>query len=152
MTVKSRPFTCTASEWYFTRVFMRIEQGSGPMDALLKEQTKKGFTPLKLFLLAVIMIILNAILQMLPDFSMKIGLSYLLGIVIFGCIIAAIITLKKAGSAYEKFATSMTNEPSVSEEVVLYEPTNEGIHMNYFNQQGKEQMLFVRWGDIQEMT
>src|SRR5699024_6550426 len=123
MTVKSRPFTCTASEWYFTRVFMKIEQGSGPMDALLKAQTKKGFTPLKLFLLAVIMLILNAILQVLPDFSMKVGFSYFLGIVIFGCIIAAIITLKNAGSSYEKFVTSLTNEPTVSEEVILYELT-----------------------------
>src|SRR5690625_69294 len=152
MTVKSRPFTCTASEWYFTRVFMRIEQGAGPMDALLKEQTKKGFTPLKVFLLAVIMIILNGILQVLPDFPMKVGFSYLLGIVIFGCIIAAIITLKNAGSSYEKLVASLTNEPTVNENVILYELTNEGIHMNYFNQMGREQMLFIRWENIQEMT
>lgn len=152
MTVKSRPFTCTASEWYFTRVFMRIERGSGPVDALLKEQTKKGFMPLKLFLLAVVMIILNALLQVLPDFSMKKGFSCFLGIVIFGCIIVAIITLKNAGSSYEKFVTSLTNKPTVSEEVVLYAPMNEGIHINYFNQTGREQMLFIRWTDIQKMT
>lgn len=152
MSMQSHPFTCTASEWYFTRVFMRIEQGAGPMDALLKEQTKKGFTPLKLFLLAVIMIVFNGILQVLPDFPMKVLLSYLLGIAIFGCIIAAIITLKNAGSSYEKLVASLTNEPTVNENVILYELTNEGIHINYFNQMGREQMLFIRWEDIQEMT
>ncbi len=132
---------------------MRIEEGSGPIDALLRKQTKKGFTPLKLFLLAVIMIILNAILQVLPDFSVKMGLSYFLGVVVFGCMIAAIVTLKKAGSSYEKFVGSLTNEPTTGEEkVVLYETTDEGIYINYFNEPTREQMLFIRWESIQKMT
>lgn len=151
--MKNRPYTCTASEWYFVRVFMRIEEGSGPMDALLRKQTKKGFTSLKLFLLAVIMIVLTGILQVLPDFPIKLGLSYFLGVVIFGCMIAAIITLKKAGSSYEKFVASLTMEPTTGEEeIVLYETTDEGIYINYFNQTMREQMLFIRWESIQEIT
>lgn len=152
ISAKGHQYTCTASEWYFVRVFMRIEEGSGPIDGLLTQQSKKGFTPLKFFLLAVLMIVLNGILQVLPDFPMKVGVTYFLGVVIFGCVIAAIVTLKKAGSSYEKFATSLTNEPVVNEEVVLYEIEDEGIYINYSNQTTKEQMLFIRWDRIQEMT
>lgn len=130
---------------------MRIEDGSGPMDALLKAQTKKGFTPLKFFLFAVLLIILNGILQVLPDFPMKMGFSYFLGAVIIGSIIATIVTLKKAGSSYDKLTESLTNEPTVSEEVVLYETTNEGIHINYFNQTSIEQMLFISWSSMKEV-
>lgn len=80
--MKDNQYTCIAREWYFVRVFMRIEGGSGPIDELLTKQTKKGFTSLKFFQLAVLMIVLNAILQVLLVFSMKIPLSYFLGVVI----------------------------------------------------------------------
>lgn len=140
-------------EWYFVRVFLQIEKGSGPMDVLLTKQRKKGLTPLKLFLLTVVMIIFNGILQSLPDFSMKMPLIYLLGVMIFGSIILAVVTLKKAGSSYEGFVASLTNEPTASEEkVVLYKTTDEGIYINYFNQTESEQMLFFRWKDVEEMT
>src|SRR5690625_628797 len=93
--MKDNQCTCTASEWYFVRVFMRIEEGSGPIDELLTKQTKKGFTSLKYFLLDVLMIVLNAILKVLPKFSMEMPLSYFLVVVILVCIFAAIVILKK---------------------------------------------------------
>jgi hypothetical protein len=132
---------------------MRIEEGSGPIDKLLTKKTKKVFTPLRLFKMAFIMIILNAILHVVPDFSMKSILSYFFGALILGSIIATMVTLKKAGSSYKQLTASLTNEPTDSEEkVTLYETTDEGIYINYFNQTKREQMLFIHWDNVQEMT
>lgn len=145
-------YRCPKNEWRFAKIYTEINQGSDSNSYELKEQAKDVLTPLNLFLAAVALGIGSSFFYELPEFPYKNIVNVLLTVSVFLTFIGSLVSLRFIGKKRKNLIESLENNTFNTEEITLYELTDEGIYINYFNKTNQSDMFFLKWTDIRSVN
>src|SRR5699024_773395 len=143
-------FYCSASEFYFCRVFATYS-GEGELNDRLKELNRGGLRRTLLFFISAFpVVIVQGILMNLPEFPFQMQIGLILTVVLLALILSAFLNIRRSNQAYRHFEESFMNRPqTLSEEVMIYQVKPEGIYYNLFNKFNDADMLLIPWSKIQ---
>lgn len=150
--MENKIYRCSINEWRFVKIYTEIHQGSDSSSRKLKEQTKEISTPLKLFSLILVLGIGSSLFYKLPEFPYKNIINSILTILVFVTVIRLFASMIRIGKQRENLIKSLENNTFDTKDIVLYEVTDEGIYINYFNQLDRKDMLYLKWKNIKNVS
>lgn len=151
-----KQFTCKGKEWYFLRTFTVVEEGTGLLQERTlsehRKNTKKLGIALTLVMILVFSIVIWAILQIIPASQFKSNMNMLFITLNLSLIIGAFLMWVWYAYRGLRIHKSTVTLPNAEKELILYQMTEKGIYINLYNRPNKEEMIFLDWSKVKNMS
>lgn len=151
-----KKFTCKGKEWYLLSKFIVIEEGTGPLHEKTKSDTVKNLKKLEfvliLFSLFIFGLVIWGILQIIPASPFKSNMNLVFGLLSFGLFSGSVFMWLWHILKARRIINSTYVPPNGEEELTLYETTQNGIYINLYNRAQREEMIFLDWKDVKNMS
>src|SRR5699024_2573233 len=146
-------FYCTAEDYYFSKIFSQVQLKSG-INKRINSIRWKGIK--KILLIAVSIAILAFLLMYFEEHiskEYKIYSNLSFSILIITLVVSGIISVLRLGKEINYVRNSENNEPfNLSEKVMIYEITDNGIYFNDYNRSNRNEMTLIPWDKVKKVV
>jgi len=146
-------FYCSAEDYYFTKLFSRVQLKSG----INKRINSIRWNGIKKILLIVASIVILAFLSMyfedLISKENKIYSNISFSMLIITLVFSGIISVLLLGKEINYVRNSENNEPvNLKEKIMIYEITDNGIYFNEYNRNNRDEMILIPWEKVKKVV